>query len=237
MVAISAMFSEACALPSTKFRRKYVEEVLLSSKKILVIDDEETIRFLLTEMLQQLGHEVEGASNKDDVVLLMHTTKFDLIFVDMVYANADYNGLDLIEIIKDMQPECQIVILTAKPSMDSAIKALRFRIFDYLEKPIQMDVLTSVVYAALAESHANALSPSSDSPKSAIASNVSLTMKETDILQMLAKGFSYAEVATHLECQTSTIQWHIKNIYKKLGVTSKSEAVYEALCMQLINIE
>ena len=201
-----------------------------SDKRILIIDDEATVRFLLMEMLQQLGYKAAEASNKTEAAQMINTSTFDLIFIDMIYANADYNGFDIIDIIQEIQPNCQIVILTAKPSMSSAIQALRCRIFDYLEKPIDLEILSAVTSTAFAESTAATQKSISSTP------SIILTDRESDILNMLAKGFSYSEVGKHLNCKTSTIQWHIKNIYRKLGVTSKSEAVYEALCMNLIEI-
>ena len=201
----------------------------LLDRKILIIDDEETIRFLLKEMLLKLGYESDEAANKESAVHMLESSTYDLVFVDMVYINADYDGFDIINIIQEVQPRCQVVILTAKPSMNSAIQALRQRIFDYLEKPICIEVLSAVTTAAFESSRKEdtSIQPTTD---------IALTNREIDILKMLAKGFSYAEVGKHLDCKTSTIQWHIKNIYRKLGVTSKSEAVYEALCMNLIDI-
>ena len=208
----------------------------LSDKKILIVDDEDTIRFLLAEMLQQLGYRTSEAANKTEAVQMVKASTFDLIFIDMVYANADYNGFDIINIIQGLQPNSQIIILTAKPSMHSAIQALRCRIFDYLEKPIDLEILSAVTSAAFAKPTKRAERTVVAQENNSTSPAVTLTNRESDILKMLVKGFSYSEIGQHLDCKTSTIQWHIKNIYRKLGVTSKSEAVYEALCTNLIDI-
>ena len=205
----------------------------LSDKQILVIDDEDTIRFLLKEMLMTLGYEATEASSKEDAVLKLNAIDFDLIFVDIFYTNADYNGFDIIDIIKEAQPNCKVVILTAKPSMNTAVKALRCRILDYLEKPICLDVLTSITELAFKTDH---ISAEKDIHEKA-SGDITLTKRESEILELLAKGFSYAEAGQYLDCKISTVQWHVKNIYRKLDVTSKSEAVYEALCMKLIDIK
>lgn len=61
-----------------------------------------------------------------------------------------------------------------------------------------------------------------------------LTPKEYKLLNLFAKGFSYQESADYLGCKLSTIQTHIKRIYKKLGVHSRAEAVHEARLLGLL---
>jgi len=61
-----------------------------------------------------------------------------------------------------------------------------------------------------------------------------LSCKENEVLNMFAKGYSYNEVASLLDCKLATIQTHAKRIYKKLHVHSRSEAVYEARQLDII---
>jgi len=63
-----------------------------------------------------------------------------------------------------------------------------------------------------------------------------LTSRELDVLQLFGKGYSYNETANLLGCQLATVQTHAKHIYVKLGVHSRSEAVFEASRMGLISI-
>ena len=63
-----------------------------------------------------------------------------------------------------------------------------------------------------------------------------ITNREKEVLLLLAKGFSYSESSEFLDCSISTIQTHVKRIYNKLGVNSKSEAVYEALQNNIIDL-
>ena len=62
------------------------------------------------------------------------------------------------------------------------------------------------------------------------------TKREYEVLNMLAKGYRYSEIAVSLHCKISTVQTHVKNLYSKLEVHSRSEAVYEAMCLGLIKI-
>jgi len=202
-----------------------------TNKNILIIDDEETIRLLLKEMLIPLGYVATTAADKEEALQQINTTTFDLIFVDIFYAHADYTGFDIIDIIQQTLPHCQVVVLTSQPSMDSAVQALRCRVLDYLEKPISLDVLTAITKTAFDHNMTY-----EQSVKTKRLANNPLTQRETEILEFLAKGFSYAEASEHLNCKVSTLQWHIKNIYRKMNVSSKSEAIYEALCMNIITL-
>jgi len=62
------------------------------------------------------------------------------------------------------------------------------------------------------------------------------SLREREVLMLLAKGYSYSEAATCLGCKVSTIQTHVKHIYKKMDVHSRAEAVHEALQAGMIQI-
>ena len=63
-----------------------------------------------------------------------------------------------------------------------------------------------------------------------------LTSRETEILYDLAHGFTYAQTAARKEVSTNTVRFHVKQIYTKLRVNSKSQAVYQALKLRLIEL-
>lgn len=63
-----------------------------------------------------------------------------------------------------------------------------------------------------------------------------LTPKERDVLNLFAKGLSYAESAKQLQCSLSTVQTHAKKIYRKLDVHSRSEAVHEAIQLHIVTL-
>ena len=79
-------------------------------------------------------------------------------------------------------------------------------------------------------------SPPPTNPLTHHAFSEKITEREKEVLLLLAKGFSYAESASFLGCAISTIQTYVKRIYRKLQVNSKSEAVYEALQMGIIDL-
>ncbi len=72
--------------------------------------------------------------------------------------------------------------------------------------------------------------------KEKLADGEKLTVREREVLLLLAKGFSYAESSDFLGCKVSTLQTHVKRIYRKLQVNSKSEAVFEAQQLGILEL-
>jgi len=84
-------------------------------------------------------------------------------------------------------------------------------------------------------SHTTTIERSKNQRKRNIKSNIScLSCKENEVLNMFARGYSYSEAADLLDCKLTTIQTHAKRIYKKLKVHSRSEAIFEARQIGLV---
>ena len=73
-------------------------------------------------------------------------------------------------------------------------------------------------------------------PEPAPTAGPTMTAREQAVLELVAKGFSYAEIAKTLEMSVHTVTSHIKHIYRKLAVNSRSEAVFEAMQMGIIKL-
>ena len=113
----------------------------------LIIDDEPDILELLEITLSRMGLEVHCASNMKAALKLLDKREFDLCLTDMRLPDGD--GL---EIVKFAQQECSnlpIAVITAHGSMETAIHALKLGAFDFLSKPINIDLLRTLVRSAL----------------------------------------------------------------------------------------
>lgn len=106
---------------------------------ILVVDDEEAIRYTLNIFLNEAGYNVALAGDYESAVLLMQQRAFDLMFVDIIMEGK--SGIDLLRTIKSRSPNAQVIIITGAPSVDSATDALRLGAFDYIIKPIRQNEL------------------------------------------------------------------------------------------------
>ncbi len=100
---------------------------------ILVVDDENVARQSLADILKLEGYNVASAPNGQAAVEYVRTHPVDLMVVDLRMPGMD--GLEVIQVVNQIAPDTEIVLLTAFASTDSAVQALRLRIHDYLTKP------------------------------------------------------------------------------------------------------
>lgn len=105
--------------------------------RILIVDDERTIRESLELLLNEEKFETQTASNGKDALSLLQHTNFDIMITDLKMPEMD--GLTLVRKCQNLCPDTSIIIITAHGSLDSAIEALRSGAFDYILKPFDLD--------------------------------------------------------------------------------------------------
>lgn len=110
---------------------------------ILVVDDEPVARQSLSDILKLEGYNVSSAPNGQAAVEYVRTHPIDLMIVDLRMPGMD--GLEVVQVVNQVSPETEVILLTAFGSTETAIQALRLRIHDYLLKPASpAQVLASV---------------------------------------------------------------------------------------------
>jgi DNA-binding response OmpR family regulator len=106
---------------------------MTSTAKILVVDDEASLRLTMTEMLSRDGHQVTTAASGQIALALIKTQSFDLALVDLHLG--DMVGTELLAAIRQQSPDMVVIMLTAYASLETAVEALRQGAHDYLFKP------------------------------------------------------------------------------------------------------
>ncbi|MCP4705554.1 MAG: response regulator [candidate division Zixibacteria bacterium] len=119
----------------------------MERKNILVVDDELLIRDLLYDFFSEKNWIVSVSDSSSKALEILKTRRFDLALIDLKMPEID--GLELITSIKARYPTLPIVIITAFPSFDSAIEALRLKIDDYITKPFNINKLFKTVCGIL----------------------------------------------------------------------------------------
>ncbi|MBM4053131.1 MAG: sigma-54-dependent Fis family transcriptional regulator [Planctomycetes bacterium] len=115
--------------------------------KILVVDDEESIRYTFREFLSEEGYDVDTAGNYRDALLALKKTDYDVVFTDIILKGK--TGIEILDAIKNKKIDCPVIIITGVPEIESATSALRLGAFDYIPKPVMQDQLLSVTKKAL----------------------------------------------------------------------------------------
>ena len=119
--------------------------------KILVADDEKSMREFLEIMLKKEGYKVTLASNGEEVMKLIEKDIFDLALVDIRMPRQD--GISVLKRIKSISPETVVIVITAYASADTAIKAMKEGAYDYITKPFKIDEIKLIIQNALEKKH------------------------------------------------------------------------------------
>lgn len=117
------------------------------NKKILAIDDDEGVIWVVKKALEPLGYEIDARTNIKSGIKVVD--KYRLVLLDLVLP--DGNGIDALKEIKVFSPDALVIIVTAHGRMESAIDAMREGAYDYLEKPFDIEELKIVVERAFRE--------------------------------------------------------------------------------------
>jgi signal transduction histidine kinase len=103
--------------------------------RVLVADDEESLRAVLSQVLSKNGYDVTAAASGEEAWEIFQTNPFPLVITDIVMKQM--TGIELLQKIKKMCPDTQVIIITSYVSLDTAVNALRSGAYDYLFKPFE----------------------------------------------------------------------------------------------------
>jgi DNA-binding response OmpR family regulator len=117
--------------------------------KILIVDDEDAIRFFAGYGLGRAGWQVHEVSTGEAALAWLEYNSCDVILLDLHMPGVD--GLAVLRETRKRWPDTMVVIMTAYASLDSAIEAVRQGAFDYLQKPCQIDDIVACTNRAMAE--------------------------------------------------------------------------------------
>ena len=115
--------------------------------RILVVDDEEVVRLSHLRSLTGAHCRVEAAWNGAEALRAMERNTFDVVLLDLRMPGMD--GMSVLKTIKERWPQCEVVILTGYPSIESAKEAVRLGAYDYLAKPVGPHEVINAAHGAM----------------------------------------------------------------------------------------
>jgi len=119
----------------------------MNKPQALIVDDEPDIRELLELTLGRMNIDTRSAANLADARRLLGESHFDLCLTDMRLP--DGNGLELVEAIQQQYPDLPVAVITAHGKMETAVQALKLGAFDFVSKPVDLQILRNLVNGAL----------------------------------------------------------------------------------------
>ncbi len=205
----------------------------LQTIRIGIVEDDGLILKSLSQLLgmQEDLHIVHGHSSAE--AMLKEDTELDVLLLDIDLPGI--NGLEAIPRFLEKHPELNIIMLTVHEESQLVFEALKLGAVGYLLKSNSSDRIAwgvrevfeggSTMSPSIARKVIGSFRPVSDTV---------LTKRELEVLQKLENGINNKQIAEELFVSSNTIKAHIKNIYRKLQVHSRAEAVSKALKERLI---
>lgn len=114
---------------------------------ILVVEDKDSLRRMLADALVAKGHEVEVARNGNSAIEKSKENRYDLVLTDLRLPEMD--GLQVLDAVKENNPETQVIVMTAYGTVETAVEAMRKGAYDFLTKPFDPDHLSVLIDRAL----------------------------------------------------------------------------------------
>ena len=115
--------------------------------RILVVDDEKSMRDFLSIMLKKEGYEVVTAENGGDALKTVQGEIFDLVISDVKMPELD--GIDVLKAVKEVSPETVVIMITAFATTETAVEAMKLGAYDYIIKPFKVDEIKLIIRKAL----------------------------------------------------------------------------------------
>jgi DNA-binding response OmpR family regulator len=194
-------------------------------KRILCIEDDRETAALIAEELVERGFEVSVAHDGRTGLAAILKNMPDLVLSDI--SMPVMSGFELLERLTALEPrfaKMPFVFLTALTDRDNELKGRQLGADDYVTKPIDFDVLTTIINARLAGVARSELWPKL----------VQLNDREVETLTWVARGKTSAEIAQILGLTKRTVDFHIDNARSKLGAATRTQAVIKEATGRLI---
>ena len=213
--------------------------------RLLVVDDVPLFRAGLTSALNEAGFTVVGeADTAESAVGQAEALQPDIVLLDVLMPGL--SGLEVVEKIMAVAPEADVVLLTGSESEEDLLVALKAGARGYLVKDTPFPDLVASIRSV--EGGGAVLSPQMAGKLFDVcrqllrhqellqARKPTLTGRELEVLQFVAKGLTSREIGEVLFISENTVKNHIRNILDKLGLHSRNEAVLYAVRENLISI-
>jgi DNA-binding NarL/FixJ family response regulator len=212
--------------------------------RVAIIEDEATTRQRIKQAVERHA-ELQVIADAGDCAQgrqIIETLKPDVLLVDL--GLPDGHGTELITLSQSVSPQTEIMVITVFGDEKNVLSAIEAGATSYLLKDADAEHVGysikqmldggSPISASIARHLLKRFHPVVEEPAAEEVEKISLTRREREVPELVAKGFSYNEIGKMLEMSVHTVTSHIKHIYRKLSVNSRGEAVFEAAQLGLI---
>jgi DNA-binding NarL/FixJ family response regulator len=203
--------------------------------KIAIVEDNRVIRESLAEFVQA-DSEFEivcACGTSEEALKLIPKLKPEIVLMDIQLP--DISGIECTVQLKQLMPSVQIIMVTVYEDTERIYKALRAGACGYLLKRCKTEELLAAIRevrqggAPMSREIARKVIASFQEPVASAAEVEGLSPREREILELLAAGFPNKEIASRVGLTDGTVRWHLRHVYHKLHVRSRTEAALKFL--------
>lgn len=196
--------------------------------RVIAVDDHEVIRggikfaLLTVEDIELVGEARDG----EEALLLCEQLQPDIVLMDLMMPGID--GVTAIQSIHEQFPQTQILVLTSYHDEVLVPRAMHAGATGYLLKGVSNQKLIEAIHAAHAGQPTIAKEAVADLVEAAVPSDkadIELSERESEVLTLLAQGLSNKEIAEQLFFSVSTVKYHVRVLFSKLGANSRAEVI------------
>lgn len=200
----------------------------MNTKLLVVEDDQQTRESLVVLLKGTPGFEVIGSfGTAEEAIGANFFAEGDVLMTDIGLPGI--SGIDLIRVVRKTHHRIQCLVLTVFEDDDHVFNALKAGATGYILKggrPAKiLDALDEIISGGSPMTGTIARKVIGTFKHQENTQSEALTSRENEILQLLAEGFRYKEIADKIHIKTDTVRTHIRNIYQKLEVQSRMEAI------------
>ena len=222
------------------------EQLSAQEITILLVEDDPPTLWRLQDALVKAGFDVAPAATLGEARASLAGRVPRVLLTDLQLP--DGHGIELIREVRQKHPATEIMVISALGDEETVVTAITVGATGYILKDAFPDDIAATVrdlvagHSTISASIARFIvrrtqaASTAAPPPGPELNTAKLTPREIDILWGIAKGFSYAEIASHLSLSRQTVPGRIKNIYRKLEVHTRGEAVFEAVQQGLIRL-
>jgi len=227
--------------------------------QVLIVEDDPQMREFFVASVERSPElclvASVGTVAQARIVLDNLTAEVDVLLTDL--GLPDGSGLDVIRHARHRHPECEPLVISMFGDEENVLASIEAGALGYIHKDATPEDVANAILQMKAD--ASPISPmiarrllarlkksvpvdSVDKAATLLDEQnpnidvISLSPREQEVLELIARGFSYQEIARLVQISVHTVQTHIKSLYRKLAVNSKSEAVFEATKMGLLQL-
>ena len=194
--------------------------------KILCVEDDRELSALICEELTERGYRVILARDGQEGLSAIFRDSPDLILADI--SMPVMSGIELLEALIQLEPRfgnVPFIFLTALADRENELKGRRLGADDYVTKPVDFEILDTIIKARLLRVARDDVWPS----------QIQLNEREIEVLTWAARGKTSQEISQILELSKRTVDFHMDNARDKMGVSTRIQAAIKATVGHLID--